>query len=111
MPSRFAFTRIVRAGQRGDSFCLLLEGSASVKADGRRAVTISNLFDMKTVEATTFAATVEALTVGVVLADEDSNIVHSNAAATADEPARITSGFCATASFASDSVRSALADA
>jgi DNA-binding CsgD family transcriptional regulator/PAS domain-containing protein len=49
----------------------------------RRAVTISNLFDMKTVEANTFAATVEALTVGVVLADEDSNIVHTNAAAAA----------------------------
>src|SRR3954471_6775377 len=47
----------------------------------RRAVTISNLFDMKTVEATTFAATVEALTVGVVLTDEDSKIVHTNAAA------------------------------
>src|SRR4051794_27703552 len=49
----------------------------------RRAVTISNLFDMKAVEAATFAATVEALTVGVVLADEDSKIVHANAAANA----------------------------
>ena len=49
----------------------------------RRAVTISNLFDMKTVEAATFAATVEALTVGVVLVDGDSKIVHANAAATA----------------------------
>jgi DNA-binding CsgD family transcriptional regulator/PAS domain-containing protein len=49
----------------------------------RRAVTISNLFDMKTVEAAAFAATVEALTVGVVLADEDSKIVHANAAAEA----------------------------
>src|SRR3954468_19541372 len=49
----------------------------------RRAVTISNLFDMKTVEAGTFGATVEALTGGVVLADEDSRIVHTNAAATA----------------------------
>ncbi|MET4324416.1 DNA-binding CsgD family transcriptional regulator/PAS domain-containing protein [Bradyrhizobium sp. i1.15.2] len=49
----------------------------------RRAVTISNLFDMKAVEANTFAATVEALTVGVVLADEDSKIVHANAAAAA----------------------------
>ena len=49
----------------------------------RRTVTISNLFDMKTVEAATFAATVETLTVGVVLADEDSKIVHTNAAATA----------------------------
>jgi DNA-binding CsgD family transcriptional regulator/PAS domain-containing protein len=49
----------------------------------RRAVTISNLFDMKAVEAATFAATVEALTVGVVLADEKSRIVHTNAAAAA----------------------------
>ena len=49
----------------------------------RRAVTISNLFDMKTVEAATFAATVEALTAGVVLADEESKIVHANATATA----------------------------
>lgn len=48
----------------------------------RRAVTISNLFDMATVEAATFAATVETLTVGVVLADEDAKIVHANAAAT-----------------------------
>ena len=49
----------------------------------RRAVTISNLFDMKTVEAATFAATVETLTVGVVLVDENSKIVHTNGAATA----------------------------
>jgi DNA-binding CsgD family transcriptional regulator/PAS domain-containing protein len=49
----------------------------------RRAVIISNLFDMKTLEAATFAATVEALTVGVVLADDDSKIVHTNSAATA----------------------------
>jgi DNA-binding CsgD family transcriptional regulator/PAS domain-containing protein len=49
----------------------------------RRAVMISNLFDMKTVEAATFAATVEALTVGVVLVDENSKIVHTNTAATA----------------------------
>jgi DNA-binding CsgD family transcriptional regulator/PAS domain-containing protein len=49
----------------------------------RRAVTISNLFDMKTVEAATFSATVEALTAGVVLVDEEAKIVHTNAAATA----------------------------
>jgi DNA-binding CsgD family transcriptional regulator/PAS domain-containing protein len=47
----------------------------------RRAVTISNLFDLKTVEAATFAATVEALTIGVVLTDEHAKIVHANAAA------------------------------
>jgi DNA-binding CsgD family transcriptional regulator len=49
----------------------------------RRAVIISNLFDMKTVEAATFSATVETLTAGVVLTDEDSKIVHANAAAEA----------------------------
>jgi DNA-binding CsgD family transcriptional regulator len=49
----------------------------------RRAVIISNLFDMKTVEAATFAATMETLTVGVVLTDENSKIVHTNAAASA----------------------------
>jgi len=47
----------------------------------RRAVIISNLFDMKAVEAATFSATVEALTAGVVLTDEDAKIVHANTAA------------------------------
>lgn len=49
----------------------------------RRAVTISNLFDLKAVETATFAATVEALTAGVVLTDETAAIVHSNGTATA----------------------------
>lgn len=49
----------------------------------RRAVTVSHFFDMKAIEAATFAATVETITAGVVLADEDSRIVHANAAAAA----------------------------
>jgi hypothetical protein len=49
----------------------------------RRAVTTGNPFDMKRAEATTFAATVETLTAGAVLADEDSRIVHTNATAAA----------------------------
>lgn len=60
-----------------------LDGLRLLAPHIRRAVTISNLFDMKTVEAATFAATVEALTVGVVLAGEDAKIVHTNTAATA----------------------------
>jgi len=60
-----------------------LDGLRLLTPHIRRAVTISNLFDMKTVEAATFSATVEALTVGVVLADENARIVHSNATATA----------------------------
>ena len=74
------FSQHQSAGPIGDA---QLDGLRVLAPHIRRAVTISNLFDMKTVEAATFAATVEALTVGVVLADEDSKIVHANAAATA----------------------------
>ena len=68
------------AGAIGDA---QVDGLRLLAPHIRRAVTISNLFDMKTVEAATFSATVETLTVGVILADEDSKIVHANAAATA----------------------------
>ena len=74
------FSQHQSAGPIGDA---QVDGLRVLAPHVRRAVTISNLFDMKAVEAATFAATVEALTVGVVLADEDSKIVHANAAATA----------------------------
>ncbi|MBR0723879.1 helix-turn-helix transcriptional regulator [Bradyrhizobium manausense] len=82
----------------------------------RRAVTISNLFDMKTVEAATFAATVEALTVGVVLVDEDAKIVHANAAAdamlTANDPILVRQGRIAVQSTATTtSLHQAIAQA
>jgi DNA-binding CsgD family transcriptional regulator len=44
-------------------------------------VTISNLFDMKAIETKTFSSTLDAMTVGVLLVDEDLNVVHANAAA------------------------------
>ncbi|MBC9877769.1 helix-turn-helix transcriptional regulator [Bradyrhizobium sp. INPA01-394B] len=82
----------------------------------RRAVTISNLFDMKAVEAATFSATVEALTVGVVLADENAGIVHSNAAATAmlvaEDPIMVRQGRIAVqAANTTSSLQSAIAQA
>ncbi|MDN5000382.1 helix-turn-helix transcriptional regulator [Bradyrhizobium sp. GCM10027634] len=82
----------------------------------RRAVTISNLFDLKAVEAATFSATVEALTVGVVLADEDAKIVHSNAAATAmlaaEDPIVVRQGRIAVQSVkTTNSLQSAIAQA
>lgn len=49
----------------------------------RRAVTISNLFDLKGVEAASFAEMFEALAFGVVLVDEDLGIIHANLAARA----------------------------
>jgi len=74
------FSQHESAGPIGDA---QLGGLRLIAPHIRRAVTISNLFDMKTVEAATFAATVETLTVGVVLADEDAKIVHTNGAASA----------------------------
>ena len=47
----------------------------------RRAVEISNLLDMKAIEASTFAATLETLAIGVVLVDARGAIVHGNAPA------------------------------
>uniref|UniRef100_UPI0030DC7B51 hypothetical protein n=1 Tax=Pseudomonas sp. EL_65y_Pfl1_R83 TaxID=3088697 RepID=UPI0030DC7B51 len=61
------FSQHESAGPIGDA---QLEGLRLLAPHIRRAVTISNLFDLKAVETTTFAATVEALTAGVVLADE-----------------------------------------
>ena len=46
----------------------------------RRAVAISNLFDMKTVEAATYAGAFEAFNVGAILVDEYLAVVHANAA-------------------------------
>ncbi|WFU82346.1 helix-turn-helix transcriptional regulator [Bradyrhizobium sp. CIAT3101] len=82
----------------------------------RRAVTISNLFDMKSVEAATFSATVEALTVGVVLVDQDAKIVHSNATATAmlaaEDPIMVRQGrIAAPSATATSSLHQAIAQA
>jgi DNA-binding CsgD family transcriptional regulator/PAS domain-containing protein len=49
----------------------------------RRAVEISNLLDMKTMEAATFTSALDALAAGVVLVDRLALIVHANAAARA----------------------------
>ena len=47
----------------------------------RRAVTISNLFDMKAIEAKTFSAALDTMSTGVILVDENLGIVHANSAA------------------------------
>ena len=47
----------------------------------RRAVTISNLFDMKAIEAATFSSVLDGIAFGVVLVDSQLGIVHANAVA------------------------------
>ena len=49
----------------------------------RRAVTISNLFDMKSIEVATFDAVLDSFAFGIVLVDEHLGIVHANQAAQA----------------------------
>jgi DNA-binding CsgD family transcriptional regulator len=47
----------------------------------RRAVTISNLFDMKSIEAATFGSALDSFAFGIILVDERLGIVHANKAA------------------------------
>lgn len=49
----------------------------------RRAVTISNLFEMKAVEASSFSAAIEAVAGGVALVSADGAVIHVNSAAAA----------------------------
>jgi DNA-binding CsgD family transcriptional regulator len=49
----------------------------------RRAVTINRLLDLKSVEAATFASTIDTLAVAIVLTDAELRIIHANAAADA----------------------------
>jgi DNA-binding CsgD family transcriptional regulator len=62
----------------------------------RRAAEISNLLDLKTVEAATFASTLNALSVGAVLVDREARVVYANAVAramlAAGDPIRIVQG-------------------
>jgi DNA-binding CsgD family transcriptional regulator len=54
----------------------------------RRVVTISNLFDMKTIEASSYASVFESFAFGLVLVDASLKIVHANRAAQAILAAR-----------------------
>src|SRR5262249_50088361 len=62
----------------------------------RRVAEISNLLNLKTIEAATFASTLEALAAGVVLADSEARAVHANPAAQAmlraADPIRLEQG-------------------
>ncbi len=58
-----------------------LEGLRLVAPHLRRAITISNLFDLKGVESATFRAVLDGMSPAVVLVDESLRIVHANPAA------------------------------
>jgi DNA-binding CsgD family transcriptional regulator len=72
------FSRHRSAGEIGANE---LEGLRLLGPHLRRAVTISNLFDMKAIEAATFSSVLDGLAYGVLLVDPQLGIVHANAIA------------------------------
>jgi DNA-binding CsgD family transcriptional regulator len=74
----FALTRHASKGEIGE---LELAALRLLAPHVRRAVTISNLLDNKTLEAATFASTLDVLAAGVVLVDEETRPIYANAAA------------------------------
>jgi len=78
MIGNLTFGRHRTAGEVGDAELAVLRLLAP---HVRRAVAISHLLEVKTMEAVTFASALEMLTAGVVLVDEHLRIVHANAAA------------------------------
>jgi DNA-binding CsgD family transcriptional regulator len=80
-PNRFAMTwmaRHERVGPITDREVRLLRLLAPHL---RRAVTITDLIDMKTLETASFGVTLDTLAPGVVLVAEDGTILHANRAA------------------------------
>jgi DNA-binding CsgD family transcriptional regulator len=73
-----AFSRHQSAGEVGASE---LDGLRLLGPHLRRAVTISNLFDMKAIEAASFASVLDSFAFGLVLVDAQLGIIHANKAA------------------------------
>jgi DNA-binding CsgD family transcriptional regulator len=80
-----AFDRHISAGALGETEIGALR---LLGPHFRRAVTISNLFDLKAIEASAFTSTLDVFSFAVVLVDENLGIVHANAVARAMLSAR-----------------------
>jgi DNA-binding CsgD family transcriptional regulator len=78
MVGNVGFGRHRTAGEIGEDELAVLR---LIAPHVRRAVAISHLLEVKTMETLTFASSLETLTSGVVLVDEQLGIVHANAAA------------------------------
>ena len=85
MHGNIAFGRHGSAGAVGD---VEVSGLRLLAPHFRRAVTIGNLFDMKAIEAATFASVVDSFSFGLILVNEHLGIVHANPVAAAMLTAR-----------------------
>jgi DNA-binding CsgD family transcriptional regulator len=73
-----AFSRHSSAGEVGQRE---LQGLRLLGPHIRRAVTISNLFDLQAVKLATFRSFIDGLSTAVILVDEALNAIHTNARA------------------------------
>jgi DNA-binding CsgD family transcriptional regulator len=80
MLGNIAFSRREPANALGDHD---IERLRLIAPHIRRAVTIGDLFDMKTVEAAAFASLLDGFAFGIVLVGTELDIVHANPAAAA----------------------------
>lgn len=70
-----------RHGTYGPIDDQVLSGLRLLAPHFRRAITISNLFEMRAIETAAFRSALDAVPVGVVIVDETLRILHANAAA------------------------------
>jgi PAS domain-containing protein len=82
-PSLLGYVSFGRSRSAGDIGEAEIQGLRILGPHFRRAVTISNLFDMKAIEALSFSSALDAMSLGAILVDEAAGIVHANAAAEA----------------------------
>jgi DNA-binding CsgD family transcriptional regulator len=80
-PTRLAMLAIGRHERQGEYLDRDIDLIRLLIPHVRRAVTISNVLDMQTIEKTRVTEALDALNLGVILADEDGHVLHANASA------------------------------
>ena len=80
-PSLWAYAAFNRHGSVGYLGEAEIEGMRILGPHFRRAATISNLFDLKAIEASTFSSMFDSFAFAVILVDERLAILHANATA------------------------------
>jgi DNA-binding CsgD family transcriptional regulator/PAS domain-containing protein len=80
-PERLVTLDMIRHSKDGPIAARDIEVLALLAPHVRRAMTISNLFDLRAIEIGSFKAAIEALSVGIVLVDVQSKVIEANQSA------------------------------
>jgi DNA-binding CsgD family transcriptional regulator len=112
-PQLVGYLAMNRHSSAGDVRPLELHGLRLLAPHLRRALTISDFFDLKTVGSKAFGSVLDAMSCAVVLVDEALGVVHANRAGAAmfaaGKPVRSVQGrLCIGGGLAEDALRSAV---